>query len=126
LTRVIARRLQSRQTPNAEMWLLPLVLRRQEPLQAARTPLRIRAKERDARGLATDADCRTAARRSRGNAAKEDKKQDKSKDILLAPSIKTAPSARPVQRWDKRAARALRIVKAGAFAVCGEKLGRTA
>jgi len=70
------------------MWLLPVVLRRQELLQAARTPLRSRAKERDARGLATDADCRTAARRSRGNAAREDKKQDKSEDILLAPSIR--------------------------------------
>ena len=49
---------------------------------AARTPLRNRVDEWDARRDATEADCRTAARRSRGN----DKRKDKSEDILLAPS----------------------------------------
>ena len=76
--RVIARRLRSRQTPKAEIWLLPVVLRRQTVLQAARTPLRIRAEERDARLDATEADCRTAARRSR----EKDTRKDKSECIL--------------------------------------------
>jgi hypothetical protein len=80
--RVITRRLPSRQTPNAEMWLLPVVRRRQGLLQAARTPFRILVEERDARPIATKADRRTAARRSRGN----DTSKDKSENILLAPS----------------------------------------
>jgi len=83
LMRVIARRQRSRQTPKAEIWLLPVLLRRQGVLHAARTPLRILVKERDAQLAATEADCRTAARRSRGN----DTRKDKSDGILLAPSM---------------------------------------
>ena len=84
LMRVMTRRLRSRQTPKAEMWLLPVVPRRHGLLLAARTPLRDLVMEKDARAGATGADCRTAARRSRGKA----KKKDKSGNILLAPSMK--------------------------------------
>jgi hypothetical protein len=84
LMRVMTRRLRSRQTPKAEMWLLPVVPRRHGFLLAARTPLRDLVMDKDARAGATGADCRTAARRSRGKAEKE----DKSGNILLAPSMK--------------------------------------
>src|SRR5690349_5635159 len=71
MTRVMARRLRSRHTPKAEIWLLPVVMRRQGFLAAARTPLRVRMVEHDARGTVTAADCRTAARRSRAKQERE-------------------------------------------------------
>src|SRR5258706_10334397 len=91
LMRVMARRLRSRQTPKAEMWLLPVVARRHGFLLAARTPLRILVAVPDARDAATGADGLTAARRSRGKQEKE----DKSGNILLAPSIEPRFLRRP-------------------------------
>lgn len=80
----MARLLRSRHTPYAEIWLLPVSVRRQEVLIAARTPLRDRVVAQTVREAATGADCRVAARRSREK--KELTSQDKSINILLAPS----------------------------------------
>jgi len=61
-----------------------VVVRRQSALLAARTPLRTLIVGADACVAVTGADCLTATRRSRG----KDAAQDKSKNILLAPSMK--------------------------------------
>jgi len=65
------------------MWLLPVVLRRQTVLAAPRTPLRDLVLERGTGKAATGAVWRIAARRSRAKA----KFEDKSKNILSAPSL---------------------------------------
>src|SRR5260221_8268385 len=73
------------------MWLLPVVAWRHGFVLAARTPLRILVAVPDARDAATGADGLTAARRSRGKQEKE----DKSGNILLAPSIEPRFLRRP-------------------------------
>ena len=105
------RRLRSRHTPYAEMWLLPVAARRHGFFVAARTPLRTRIAERAPGDAATGADWRTAARRSRGKYAAI----GESGNILLAPSMRPAPSARAPQEWDKAGAAALRFINAGAI-----------
>jgi len=65
--------------------LLPVSARRHNVLVAARTPLRDLVVAAVVREAATGADCRIAARRSREKELKA-QKQDKSVNILLAPS----------------------------------------